>query len=119
MDKTKIDALFELLDATSGLVVTHKENFKIVENEINSIKNFIQAQGTLIGFLTGSLSALSPEFKDNFEKFAEEMLSQKEISPALESQLRGLLSGINGNPLEPQERPNFVLHHGGKDDQSK
>lgn len=119
MDKRKADSMFDLLDATSNLVLTHKENFKIVEKEINSLKNCITAQTTLISFMVGLLSVSSDSFKTSFEGFAEKMLLQKDISPEFAAHLRGILSGINGNQPEPPEKPIFVLHHGGKENQGE
>jgi hypothetical protein len=115
MNKDNLESMRNLLNATSDLALTHKENFKTVETEINKLKGNLEASRTINNILIGTLAAASPEFKEYLKSALEEMLSSKMKLPGdFANQAKKILAVVCGAPVQVSRIVPLRLLDGGK-----
>jgi hypothetical protein len=117
MNKDKIDAMYELLIATSDAVERDRQNLKIFEAELNKLNGNLAATKMINNILVGSLAAASNEFKTSLKFCLEQILScDHELPGDFETQAKKLLSAVCGEPVKEPEKPHLVLFRSEKKD---
>ena len=120
MNQDKIDAMYDLLMATSEAVERDRQNFKIIETELRRLNGNLAATQMINSILVGNLAAASKEFKKNLQSTLEEMLScGHELPGDFEKQAKNIISAVCGSPVQEPQKPYFQLLDGGKNDSEK